>query len=168
MTKRLTETTVPRRTALRLGAAAGTTAVGTLVGSRTATAQQGGVAYLKEQHLRGKNNPKEPRFKIVERCGTVEMTLPCESERPRTYAQYRIRCPNFGGGHGRDDGHDHESDDHDHDGCEGGEGGHGRCGRHILVNPNRRLETSLTQLYRFVTTVDCGDEYVRAPFRPVR
>lgn len=153
-------TLLSRRTVLRRGATLGTFAVGGLSTADSVTADQGGVAYLKEEHLRGKNNPNEERFKIVEHCWTDEVALPCDGYGTRTYAAYKIRCPHFQGG---GEGHTHDHTDEHHDGCGGGSGQHG-CGRHILVNPNRNLRTG--GVHEFTSVRQCGDEYVKAAFRP--
>lgn len=157
--------TASRRAVLR-GGVTGALAASGLLAAGTASAQQGGVAYLRASHLRGKNNPNEPRFVIVERCGTETLDIPCDGPRERTYAAYKIRCPNFGGGgcgddHGDGCGGDVHTADHEDD-CGGG---HGNCGRRILVNPNRSLRAGGT--YVFNSDHACGETYVKASFRPV-
>jgi len=171
-----------RRAVLRGAIAAGALGVTGLRAVGTASAQQGGVAYLKSRYLRGTNNPNEPRFRIVERCGTVDANVPCDGVGDRTYAAYAIRCPNYSGGDGDGDGGDGDGEDGDGGGCSGCEdggggdgedggggdgggcvGGHG-CGRRILVNPNRNVRTG--GLHRFVAVRDCGNGYLRAAFRP--
>lgn len=144
-----------RRDALRRTLAVGTVCLGTPFVTGATSARQGGVGYLKERHLRGRNNPDEPRFRLVERCRNVTVELPCDGAGGRRYTAYKIRCPDFRGG----GGNDHESDGHD-GGCQGGDG----CGRRILVNSFRTLGTG--DLYEFVSIRDCGDGYVKATFRP--
>lgn len=181
---------VSRRRVLRATVTTGMLDLGT-VAAADSTAQQGGVAYLKRDHLRGRNNPDESRFKIVALCGTITAAFACDSGTERTYATYRIRCPNYpgggggegdSGGHGGEPGHgdhqestggvntaQHDDGDTDHGDCPGGGGdGHGgACGRHVLVNPNRRLDASLTRLYEFTAVRPCGESgYVKAAFRP--
>jgi len=141
-----------RRTLLKRGTTAGIVGVAGLLSAVDASAQQGGVAYLKEKQLRGNTHPNEPRFRIVEPCGTTTVDLPCDGVGERTYAAYKIRCPNY------PDGDDHTGVDEDE--CTGGSG----CGRHILVNRERDLRPG--GLYEFVSVRDCGDGYVRASFRP--
>jgi hypothetical protein len=159
--------TVSRRDVLK-HTTTGALAVGGLLATDSASAQQGGVAYLKERHLYGQNNPGETRYKIVGTCDETTIALDCESRQERTYARYQIRCPNFpGGGPGEDSVGQQDHDDGSCPGHDSGSGG-GGCGRHILVNPNRRLDTGLTQLYEFTAIRSCGDEYVKAAFRPVR
>lgn len=152
--------TVSRRAVLRQGLAAGSLAAGGLIATATTTAQQGGVAYLKRRHLRGGRNPTK-QFQIIELCWTDDVDLSCDGAGDKTYAAYKIRCPNFPGGGGM------HAAAHE-DGCAGG-GQHG-CGRHMLVNPNRNVR--LGGLYVFHVDRTCGigpgdDEYVKGTFRPV-
>lgn len=149
-----------RRNVLQGLAGSGVLASGGLLATGSASAQQGGVAYLKEGQLRGKNNPDEPRFRITEECWTDEVDLPCDGNRAKTYTAYKIRCPNHGsgGGGGHDPNHEH--------GCGGDHDHNGGCGRHILVNANRNVRTG--DLHVFTAVQDCGEDYVRAAFKPAK
>ncbi|MFB6160005.1 MAG: hypothetical protein ABEJ61_02380 [Haloferacaceae archaeon] len=153
---------------------AGALATGGLLATGSASGRQGGVAYLKEGQLRGKNSPDEPTFRVIEACWTDEVALPCDGTGERRYTAYKIRCPNYpGGGGGNNGGHDDghteagsERYDTDHEGgdCPGRDNGEGGCGRQMLVNPNRDLRTG--HLHVFTAVQDCGDGYVRAAFGP--
>lgn len=147
-----------RRHVLQGLAASGALAAGGRLATGSASARQGGVAYLKEGQLRGKNNPDEPRFRIVEECWTDEVDLPCNGKKAKTYTAYKIRCPNYPGGGGGAHAAEHEG------GCGGDDDHHDGCGRHILVNANRNVRTG--GLHVFTAVQDCGEHYVRAAFKP--
>jgi hypothetical protein len=160
-----TNTHLSRRNVLKSGVTSALV-TGGLLAAGSSSAQQGGVAYLKEGQLRGKNNPDEPRFRIIEKCWTDEVALSCDGDGERPYTAYKIRCPNYpGGGDGHGDGEiGAEEHDHEEEGCPGHDNGEERCGRHILVNSNRNIRTG--DLHVFTAVQDCGDHYVRAAFRP--
>ncbi|MFC7132700.1 MULTISPECIES: hypothetical protein [Salinibaculum] len=171
--------TISRRTVIRRAAATGSLVAGGLLTAPTATAQQGGTGYVREGQLRGKNNPDEPRFKIVEPIGEETISPECTGrDAPETYLAYKIRCPNFPGGGGNEQGDD-DTQSSDSGGCCSGGGG----GRRIYLNPNRNVETDLDELYRFVRTRECqgsgpveadddtgGNEtkYYQVTFKPAR
>lgn len=158
---RATKADVSRRTILRSGIVAGSLAIGGALAAGSASSKQGGVAYLKDRHRTGQNNSVE-MFKIVEHCETKKVPLDCDGVGDGRYAKYKIRCPNYTGGEDGEDGEDHGGS------CPGG-----GCGRHVLVNPNRRLQPGLDQLYEFATYRVCGtgpggDTYVKGAIKPVR
>lgn len=179
----MTESFVTRRKILQQSLAGSLLA--TVVGAGGGAAAQGGTGYVKKGQLRGKNNPEEPRFKIVEPLYEEAISPGCTGkDAPETYMTYKIRCPNYpgGGGNGHnghnDNGHSDTSDSAN--GCPGGSGG-----RRIYLNPNRHVATGLDELYRFVRTHQCWEsepegehdhdddeghqtKYYRVTFKPAR
>lgn len=138
---------VSRRTVLQISSTGALTAGGLLT-VPTATAQQGGTGYVRKGQFRGKNNPDEPRFKIVDQLGEETISPGCTGQDTSvTYMAYKIRCPNYPGG-----GDHHETASHSshEDDCPGGSGG-----RRIYLNPDRHVEADLEQLYRFVRVHQC-------------
>ena len=120
-----------------------------LLTANSAIAQQGGTGYIKKGHLRGKNNPDEPRFKIVDQLSEETISPGCTGrDKPVTYMAYKIRCPNYPGG-----GNHNEVSAADHkDGCPGGSGG-----RRIYLNSDRNVETNVEDVYEFVRRRQCWE-----------